>query len=190
MFARLAIVALCILGAGCTREDAQPRAVDTAARGSDAPARPPALSAPVTDVGIGPLRFGMTVAEAEAALPGIHFPKGAEKSGCARATVPGMPKGVSLMIENGIVVRVDVDTSSVPTVEGARVGDSEASVRQLYGARLTVSPHKYTDGHYLTVRSSTATDTVHRLIFETDKSRVLVYRAGTMPQVAYVEGCG
>jgi hypothetical protein len=89
-----------------------------------------------------------------------------------------------------ILVRVDVDFGTVPTREGARVGDSEADIIRMYGDRVTVSPHKYTDGHYLTVRSSMPGDTLHHLIFETEKSVVASYRAGKLPPVAYVERCG
>ena len=55
--------------------------------------------------------------------------------------------------------------------------------------RVTVQPHKYTNGHYLVVRSATAADTTHRIIFETDGKVVTRFRSGRMPEVAWVEGC-
>jgi len=85
--------------------------------------------------------------------------------------------------------RVDVDSGAVATSTGARIGDSEDRIKSLYPNRVTVSPHEYTDGHYLTVESGSEADSLYRIIFETDGKRVLNYRAGTRPSVEYVEGC-
>ena len=132
----------------------------------------------------------MTVAEARAALGTFTVPGARAKVGCGYATETSLPAGVKVMVENGIVVRVDVDSGNVATAEGARVGDTEERVRSLYGARVSVTPHKYTDGHYLTVKPAAASDTLHRIVFETHKGRVTTYRAGQRPQVEYVERCG
>jgi hypothetical protein len=52
-----------------------------------------------------------------------------------------------------------------------------------------VGPHKYTDGHYLTVRPVEASDTTHLIVFETEGQVVQRFRGGRRPQVEYVEGC-
>jgi hypothetical protein len=130
----------------------------------------------------------MTIAEARAAVPGIAIHRHAE-TGCDFAFALTLPPGVSVMIERGIVVRVDVDSNSTATAEGARVGDSEEGVRSFYRGRISTTPHKYTDGHYLTVTPVSRTDSLLRIIFETDSGRVTGYRAGQLPQVEYVEGC-
>jgi len=86
---------------------------------------------------------------------------------------------------------VDVDSATVPTDAGARVGMREDSVRHLYAKTLRVTPHKYVrGGHYLIVVPGAPADTMHQLIFETDGDRVTRYRAGLAPYVGYVEGCG
>jgi len=88
----------------------------------------------------------------------------------------------------GQVARIDVDSGRVATLEGVRIGDAEARVRQVYGGRVTQEPHKYTTaGHYLIV---TPADRGYRLIFETDGKAVTSYRAGRMPEVQWVEKCG
>lgn len=92
------------------------------------------------------------------------------------------------MVVDGVVARVDVDSNTVPTAEGARVGDIEERVLALYGERVTVSPHEYTDGHYLTVRPVTG-DTSYLIVFETNRNTVTNFQAGRVPQVQYVEGC-
>jgi hypothetical protein len=144
--------------------------------------------------GAGPLRVGMTVDEARAALGGDFRPDGQAvgtvdgPEGCQYARSGRLPDGVMVMLEGARVVRVEVGSGNVATVEGARIGDPEARIQQTYPGRVQVQPHKYTDGHYLVVRPADG-DTTRLLIFETDGSRVLRFRAGQRPQVEYVEGC-
>jgi hypothetical protein len=52
-----------------------------------------------------------------------------------------------------------------------------------------VEPHKYTDGPYLVLHPAAAAGSAYRIVFETDGRRVTRHRAGTRPQVEYVEGC-
>lgn len=154
------------------------------------PQMPPTGNSPhVSYRGIGALHVGMTVPEARNAIPQFEVSEDALKVGCGYATAPELPAGVSVMVENGIVARVEVDTTGIPAPEGALVGDTEQRVKGLYGNRVTVSPHKYTDGHYLTVRPTSLADSAYRIVFETDGRRVLEYRVGKPPQVNYVEGC-
>lgn len=90
------------------------------------------------------------------------------------------------MIENGHLVRVDVDKAGVATDEGVQVGDSEERAKQVYGSRLKVEPHHYTDGHYLTVRSQSGG---YGIRFETEKGKIETFYAGTFEAIQYVEGC-
>ena len=108
---------------------------------------------------------------------------------CGYAASDRLPEGVKVMMEGARVVRLDVVSGDVPTAEGARIGDTEARIQKLYPGRVTVQPHKYTDGHYLTVRPAVASDTTHLIVFETDGRAVLRYRGGQKPQVEYVESC-
>jgi hypothetical protein len=94
------------------------------------------------------------------------------------------------MTAKGRIVRVDVDSGPTATVAGARIGDSEARINTLYAGRVETSPSKYTAGHYLSVKRPAAADSANRFIFETDGRKVTRYRAGRMPEVGYVEGCG
>jgi hypothetical protein len=159
-------------------------------------------SAPAADTawvvrfdGAGPLRVGMTFAEARAAMRGdlrmsdavVGTEEGPDR--CDHPRSGRLPAGVLVMVEGQRVVRVQVDSGSVATAEGARIGDTEARIQQLYPGRVTVQPHKYTDGHYLVVRPAAAADTTHLLVFETDGRVVQRFRAGRRPQVEYVEGC-
>jgi hypothetical protein len=183
----LALIAAC-LSAACTRTNEAADTTRTATAGGSV-AQTPAPAAPlaVTPMGIGPVRAGMTIAELRQALDSVRFTD-PDSARCAYPKFAGLPEGVWVMVEQGIVGRVDVQKGDVATAEGIRIGDDSADVRAAYGKRMTVLPHKYTDGKYLEVKS--ASDTMHLIIFETNvEGTVLRYRAGQLPQVRYVESC-
>lgn len=160
-------------------------------RAETAVARTPATSAAepmvVTPLGIGPVRAGMTLAELREALDSVRFTD-PDSMRCAYPRFRGLPQGVWVMVEQGIVGRVDVQQGDVATAEGVRIGDTRARVESTYAGRSRAMPHKYTDGQYLEI--SPPGDTLHRIIFETNaQGTVLRYRAGKLPQVRYVESC-
>ena len=127
----------------------------------------------------------MTHAEAMPLLEPVDTILGA---GCEYTRPRGDAGDVSVMVNAGRIVRVDVSAGTVRTREGAKVGDSEATIRQLYpDARR--EPHEYTDGAYLVVMPLAPLDTIYRYVFETDGARVTQFRAGLHPEVGFVEGC-
>jgi hypothetical protein len=180
--------AFLVLLAVCGREGDATDDSSAANAGSTATATPPPSPAnwTMSESGWGPIRAGTSVGAARTALGGqLAEPANRE---CDHVRPPGGPAGVLLMVVGGQVARVEVSDSAVATTAGARIGDTEARINQLYSSRVQTTPHKYTDGHYLTVRGSGA-DSVHRLVFETDGQRVTRYRGGRMPEVEWVEGC-
>jgi hypothetical protein len=187
-------VSLILMVTACTREAPKP----PAGQAQPAPTPPAAVVPPaapaagawvVTPAGIGAVKFGWTVAELNAALGEQLKPTYEVSTECDYVRPASFPQGVSLMVIKDTVMRVDVDTTGVPTGAGAGVGDTEARVLSLYGDRIKVEPHKYTgpEGHYLVV--SPLNDPRFRIIFETDGKVVLSYRAGRVPAVEFVEGC-
>jgi hypothetical protein len=192
------LVPLCalLLAAGCSpRADAPPAgsaaatgdtvllATDTALGGASGPA-----AWRVTTRGIGPVIAGMSFDEA-APLLGVPPTAGTGSDACAYVRPARGPAGVSVMVRGGEVARVQVDSGGVRTAEGAGIGDSEGRIQELYRGRVTVGPHKYADGHhYLTVKPDD--ESGFRIVFETDGRRVTRYRAGRLPEVEWVEGCG
>lgn len=109
--------------------------------------------------------------------------------GCDFVVPAAAPLGVSLMVLSDTVVRVDIDTGTVATQEGIRIGDTEARVLEAYRGHVTVEAHPY-DGpewHYLIV--DPPADTLHRMIFETDGTNVTSFRAGLRDAVDLIEGC-
>lgn len=139
--------------------------------------------------GAGPVRVGMTAAEARTAL-GLGASTSPAVEGCAYlAGTANTRLHANVMLTSDTVVRIDVLDTLLRTNEGARVGDSEARIKQLYAGRVTVQPHKYTSGgHYLVV--TTPDNARNRLVFETDGRVVTRYRVGREPEVEQVEGRG
>lgn len=138
--------------------------------------------------GAGPIRFGMTVLDAATAA-GVPLTTGGD--GCSYVAPSTAPPGLRFMIENDRVVRADVDSVGTLTDRGAAIGMTEAEIRRLYPESLVVMPHKYlTTGTYLIHVPGEPADSAYRILFELDSGRVVRYRAGLVPQVEYVEGCG
>lgn len=140
--------------------------------------------------GFGPVEAGMTLAEANAAgARALRAPHPGSESCDMVGFADDTGSAVSFMVVGGRIARVDITGSPVETNHGARIGDAESRIQQLYPGRVTVRPHKYTAGHYLIVAPSTPADSGFELVFETDSRRVTRYRAGKLPAVEYVEGC-
>lgn len=139
--------------------------------------------------GFGPVRAGMTLAEAEQALGAPLVLLGPRMEPCHYVRIQDRP-GVAFMVIEGRIARVDVESpGTVSTVEGAAIGDPEERIHALYPGRVEVQPHKYVDGHYLVVTPAAPADSSHRIIFETDGRRVTSFRTGRLPEVRWVEGC-
>ena len=143
----------------------------------------------LTPTAFGRVQIGWTVAQLNIELADSLKPTYEISEGCDELRPAALPAGTSLMVLDDTIVRVDVDSGGILTPEGTGVGDTEERLREVYGARAVVTPHKYTgpEGHYVTVIDPA--DSNRMTIFETDGKRVLQYRAGITPGVLYVEGC-
>ena len=153
--------------------------------------------------GIGPVRVGMTIAEAERSAR-IRFSVSPRLGTCYYIQPQRGPQGLNFMVKspsesNDInrnvdrIVRVDVFRGSrITTVRGAKIGDTEQRIKSLYPGQIRVTPHEYTfeqGGHYLTFIPKDERDRNYRLVFETLNNRVTTFRSGKLPEVEYVEGC-
>ncbi|MFL5557048.1 MAG: hypothetical protein ACJ794_00315 [Gemmatimonadaceae bacterium] len=158
-------------------------------RDTSLPSSSAGTSFTITPTGYGPLRVGMTVAQAASALGGgIGAPAG-YSGGCGYAALVKAPRGLAIMLEDGKIARFEIRSGGITTAEGARIGDTESRIKSLYAGRVTTTPHKYLPGaHYLTVASSS--DPNARIVFETDGSKVTEFRSGRIPAVELVERCG
>src|SRR4029079_8541061 len=89
----------------------------------------------VTPRGLGPLEAGMSRGDAERVVgASLAIAGDSGWTNCGYTPTDHLPRGVRVMVEGESVARIDVDSSAgIATAEGARVGDSEDQVRQLYG---------------------------------------------------------
>jgi hypothetical protein len=140
--------------------------------------------------GIGSIRVGMTVDQAEQAAE-IKLRVDKEFTEACRYAFPVQgPRNLAFMSSYGKIVRVDVSPDSrIKTVSGIGVGDTEADVLRVYGDRIKREPHPYLHetGSYLVYRP--AGERTLLLIFETDGKKVISFRSGVAEFVRATEGC-
>src|SRR5215813_10926486 len=105
----------------------------------------------------GPLEVGMSLSDVRNVLsdPKAHLfwlelddPKGV--NGCSYLESMALPSKVSVMFNRQRIVRIDINGGSpFKTSSGIGIGDTEERVKAVYGSRIRVEPHPYTDDHYL-----------------------------------------
>ena len=195
MTSQLSIRSFCLcvglvatLASACAKED------DTAVKGRTGPngaARDTVSDLALSEEGLGQLQVGMTLTEA--VNMGLVNERPDMKPACDfvfPAVGAGIPFGVNVMVVKGKIARIDVDTGTVTTEDGVKIGDTEDRVKSVYGDYLQIQPHKYIEGgHYMTVKGDSA-NAGKAIVFETDGKRVTMFRAGRIPEVEWVEGCG
>jgi hypothetical protein len=135
--------------------------------------------------GLGDLRIGQAVPSGSSwAMRGV-----AEDPACRTVTSPKYP-GVYAIVTQGKVRRITVGKrSDVKLAEGIGPGASEAEVNQWF-AGFRAEPHKYEDApaKYLTAPNAASGDPALRFEIGHD-GKVNLIHVGTMPVLAYVEGC-
>lgn len=182
----LAVFGLMAVGCAPSKSPAEDSARFTGATGVLEPER---NRWTVSTKGIGPLRFGMTTSVMAQALADTSVARVDARS-CRYLHPRNVPRGASLMVSNGVFVRVDVDSAGVLTDTFIGVGDSEVSVLVRNSGRARIEPNKYNGpgAHNLIVTSPN--DPGNLMIFETDGRSIQQYRAGTRAAVELVERCG
>lgn len=193
----LLLGAITLLGA-CSDKSAAPAAPVNTATGTEAPAvsakdtPAPAASAPasvppsnaLSAEGMGAVRFGMKLAEAEEAAGKATLPEPFDPV-CSMVRFASLPK-LRFMVEDGVVTRADAE-AGVENSLGVAVGDTLAQVRDKH-PEAQVGTHKYDkNGHYVTFPTA---DGRAAIILEESGGKVTKVRAGLQPAVAYVETCG
>ena len=144
---------------------------------------------PVTLQGIGPLRVGLSLDALRRRFGATseYGPYPDPEVDCEFFRSPAFP-GVSMMVVDGRVVRIDIDDRRYRTRSGARVGMTEREIRAIYGRQMQVEPHPYgdADDHYLVYD---ARDEPLGMIFETTDRRATEFRVGYQEYVSLIEGC-
>ena len=152
--------------------------------------------------GVGPVRAGMTVREAEQAA-GVSFQISDFEvfdGHCYYARVDGL-ENLSFMAgsaggnppptdpRDGVILRAEARGGPWRTVEGVDVGSTEDDVTAAYSG-IQTEPHVYqSGGHYLTI-SGTGPDAGHGIRFETTPELVVEdIFSGQASAIMFVEGC-
>lgn len=142
----------------------------------------------ITTRGYGPVRAGISAAEASRLLSTrlhTHDRRVPEPS-CDYLYPENGHKGLSLMVQHGRVTHIVISTPGAQTQSGAKVGDSTARLKELFGSRLEVESHKYDDdGFYYYVWEQGKR---HGIKFEIGGDHVTEIYAGD-ETIQYVEGC-
>jgi hypothetical protein len=139
----------------------------------------------LTFEGVGVIRFGMTLGEAEKRMeqkskPGEGYPS----DSCEYIAFDKYPN-VQLMVIDGKIVRAEV-TDAVENVLGLKVGQRLAEVRKRF-PHVRVTPNTYDDdGHDLFFPSPKKKS---GLVAYESKGQLISIRGGLLPAVDYVEGC-
>jgi hypothetical protein len=174
-----------------------------AATGSEPASAPPAAAAPtaapapatsdpvLTTAGLGPMRIGMTDAEARAAAgaANIEADTGTEISdSCTEIKLKGDYPGVYLMINDGKLSRITLyDNPRFKTDRGIGVGATPADVMAAYPG-IVSSPHEYENppAVYLTLWTKPEKEGVR---FEINHEGVVGSIHAGDDTIQYVEGC-
>lgn len=142
---------------------------------------------------VGPIRLGMTLAQARKAA-GVALSEQPLRGNADswRACHYAWPAegaqlrlDLGLMLEQGVVTRIDIATPEVATRSGARVGDAESSVIERYVGHLQQAPAADGAPHFLIVYP----DQPQQMVFQAQDGKVTAYRIGQLPAVHYSEGC-
>jgi len=139
----------------------------------------------------GAARIGMSREQLAEALGGKledAMPGDDDSEQCGYVTSARVPKGVSFMLIDQHLARIDIISPQILAASGIRIGSTQADVLAAYPGRVQVSPHAYTspEGTYLTIHSL---DGHLGIRFETDQGRVVNFYAGTAQAIEYIEGC-
>jgi len=138
--------------------------------------------------GLPPLLAGVPLAQAGEQLgEPLRALKGRPDAACRAYEVAAWP-GVTVIVDDGVISRVETRAARYASISGVHVGDDVAKAQRVYGKRLSMTPHLYfANGRVLAVYSP---DRRYALVMESnDDARIITLRAGAVPAVERLEGC-
>lgn len=152
-------------------------------------AAPVSSNSRITQNGLGSIRLGMTVDQAQRRtgqrIENNLFTPGDDSCGIAQL----FPKsvGVNMQTTKSRIWVINVSEPGISTRSGVEVGDTVAALRRAYGSRLHSEPNKYTPkarDYWVTFPRN------RKLKFFTSTRRVVTQiSSGRKPEVDFVEGC-
>ena len=150
------------------------------------------LDAVVTLRAVGPMRIGMTVDEASraAGLPLRRDFGRQSTSSCYYVTAGAAVPGVSIMVVDDLIARIDIDSPSpLATRSGVRIGTSAADLREVYPNNIQRANEAVLNGEAMAFVPNDDFDADFRIYFEIEDGQVARYRLGVKPAINYLRGC-
>jgi len=154
-----------------------------------ASATPVSSTSRITQNGLGSIRLGMTVDQAQRRtgqrIQNNLFTPGDDACGIAQLSPQSL--GVTMQTTNSRIWVINVSGPGISTRSGISVGDTIVALRRAYGSKLRSGPNKYTPG----IRDYWVTFPNNRKIkFYTSAKRTITQiSSGRKPEVDFVEGC-
>ena len=140
----------------------------------------------ITTAGLGPVRIGQTLAEAQEAA-GVTFNAASTGSeACQYYTPAAGATGAAFMVVNGEIVRVDISSGPITSKSGYGIGATKEAIKAAFGAKIEES----SSGDSVTFVPVTDGDKSMRVIWELDATGVVTsLRTGRIPHVTAKVGC-
>jgi len=141
----------------------------------------------VSTVGLDSVTFGLTVAQAEAAA-GTPMVPCEPVSECYRVTPAVSPPGISFVVTDGTIERVDISEGPITTRSGFGVGTTEDALVEAFGESLERVELDASTTDLVFVPSSEA-DAEFRVVFTVVDGEVSTFRSGRLPLVLDSPAC-
>lgn len=165
-------------------------AVDTTTSTRLAPELTPGSE--VTLRALGPVRIGMSVDEASdaARLSLVRDPDRASTDACHYVTAGDSLPGISFMVLDGLIVRIEIDApSNVSTRSGVQIGSPSEYIERVYAGNIQAAPASVSEGDALAFVPNDDFDADFRIYFEIADGTLSRYRFGTRPAIDSPSGC-
>ena len=144
-------------------------------------------SSSITTVGLDTVNFGMTVKQAETAAGTSMIPC-APVSSCYRVTPTDAPDGISFVVHEGTIERVDIAEGPITTRSGVGIGTAEDRIIELFGNQIERAINDDSSVDLIFVPQD-EDDAEFRVIFTIRDGVVETFRSGRTPLVLEKSPC-
>ena len=141
----------------------------------------------ISTVGLGEVTFGMTVAQAQVAA-GTDLINCAPTSDCYRVTPAQGPEGISFLVTESTIERVDIVAGPLTTRSGIGIGSPEDDIINLFGDQIETQVNDDSSVDLIFVPQDES-DAEFRVIFTIRDGVVETFRSGRIPQVTVQNPC-
>ena len=141
----------------------------------------------ISTVGLGEVTFGMTVAQAQVAA-GTDLINCAPTSDCYRVTPAQGPEGISFLVTESTIERVDIVAGPLTTRSGIGIGSTEDDIINLFGDQIETQVNDDSSVDLIFVPQDES-DAEFRVIFTIRDGVVETFRSGRIPQVTVQNPC-